>query len=91
MKEIAMLIVGGSTQQRVMNGSPDDTKHESYEYDNADAYADLISQTFIDSGGCHHGAYNLVVLLKDDVDFYGQLKNENALDMIERSLKYVNN
>ena len=86
-----MLIVGAATQQRVMNGHPDDLRKSNYEYTSADDYATLVERTFIDAGGCHHGAYNLVVLLKDDVDFYGALKNENGQDLIERSLKYVQN
>lgn len=71
MKEVAMLIAGAASQQRVMSGAPDDTTHEQPEYTNADDYANQVEKTFIDAGGCHHGAYNCVVLLKDDVDFYG--------------------
>ena len=72
-----------------MNGNPDDLIFDNYDYKNADDYATLIEATFIQEGGCHHGAYNLVVLLKDDVDFYGQLKNDNGLELIKKALKYV--
>lgn len=88
MSDLAQICSGVASQQGMMYGKPSDHEFE-IEYYNAEQYATLMDKTNIDTGGVHHGVYNCVVLLKDDADFYASLKSRNTLDLINASLKYV--
>lgn len=97
MNGLAQLVCRVLRDDHIMYGNTDkdvvakEKEKTDFTYVNADDYANVISRTFKDPDGCHHGVFNLMVLLKDELEFFGRIKQDGHQPVIDRALLYVQN